>query len=187
MPIRCILCAEPLLHDIMDRDHGERTETLVCAAHSDQDLRDLGLNELWGGILPAYSSAFFTGGTSRLVGAWEQGEGGYGVYLLLEDGQLLLFVCWTPEVEMARVPPELRRLVEPQGVPPAHGPEWRRAIDGGWVLREAVREPGGDVILRFAAGRSVRFSTAHESWRELGDGRYFLTHTWQSDGAGNEP
>lgn len=179
MPIRCILCAEPLLRDITDDGHGERTETLVCSAHSDQDLRDLGLDELWGGIEPTHSSAFFTGGTSRLVGAWQQGEGAYGVYLLLEDGQLLLLTCWRPEVNMARVPLGLRRLVEPHGVEPANGSEWRRALDGGWVLRDAERELGGDVTLRFAGGESVRFSTALESWRELGDGRYFLTHTWQ--------
>lgn len=179
--INCILCAKPLLHEIEDEGHGERPEVLVCSAHSDQDLRDLGLDELWGGVAPKDSWAFFAGGSARVVGVWEQGSGGcFGVYVLLDDGRLLLFnpSCLS-EIYMAQVPRHLRRLAEPEGVPRADGDPWRRASEERWVLRDAERLPNGNVVLRFPSKGTVRFSTEHYSWRELGDGRDFLTCEWK--------
>ena len=57
---------------------------------------------------------------------------------------------------------------------------WATAIRERWTL-SAVRRLGDDhVVAEFSDKGEVVFNSWMESWRELGDGRYFVYETWLS-------
>lgn len=121
-------------------------------------------------------ASFFTGGRTCVYGAWEQGHDGiYGLYVLLQSGELLMFVTWGgPKVEVVQVDLQARALCEPAGLSICIGTPWGLAAATGWEIKDARRLDDGRVLLSFAERGVVVFSTDYYSWRELGDGRYFL-------------
>lgn len=126
--LRCILCGAPFTSDIEDPADGERHDTLTCAAHSDEQLRRRGLDALWGGEDRETSPAFFTGRRARIVGAWDHPPC-IATYVLLDDGDLLMFVTWGgPQVLVARVPRSERVLAVPEGFLPCRREPWPTAI-----------------------------------------------------------
>jgi hypothetical protein len=180
--LRCILCGGSFLSTIYDPADGERHEMLTCGAHSDEELSDRGLDDLWISRDPDRSPAYFAGGRGRVVAAWDQDPeyGGYGTYALLDDGDLLMFVCWGwSAVAVARVPRAARMLEEPVGLVPCQREPWLTAIRDGWIV-EAVRSlPDDNVQVEFAGHGALRFGTQPMSWRELGDLRFFLEEQWR--------
>jgi hypothetical protein len=181
--LRCILCGAPFTSEIEDPADGERHDTLTCAAHSDEQLRRRGLDELWGGEDRETSPAFFTGRQARIVGAWDHPPC-IATYALLDDGDLLMFVTWGLSlVLVARVPRGERVLAEPEGFPPCRREPWPTAIREGWILDTVRPLPDGRVQAEFPGWGELVFAADLASWRELGDGRYFLIEDWRPVGA----
>lgn len=172
--LRCILCGEPFLSTIEDPAVDDRHVTLTCSAHSDQELSERGLDELWNVWDRERSPAYFDGGRARIVAAWDQNFG-FGTYVLLEDGDLLMIVCWgMSEVDVARVPRAARALAEPIGLEPCLREPWLTAIRDGWIVSAVRPFPDDCVQVEFAGRGELQFSPVPMSWRELGDLRFFL-------------
>lgn len=175
--LHCILCGSPFTSDITEPAEGERHVTLVCAAHSDEALRARDLDELWGGEDLMRSPACFTGGERKIVAAWEWP--GFGVYALLDDGELLMLVSWGGgEVRVARVPRGERALERPLGFPECRREPWATAVREGWTLSAVRRLDAELVTMEFPGQGELAFMTWMESWRELGDGYYFIDEAW---------
>jgi hypothetical protein len=175
----CILCGEAFQSTFEAPLDDGRPDTLVCANHSDADLRRLGLDDLWGGVDPLRSPSFFRGGTARVLDVWEQGLGTLAVYALLGDGDLLMFMNWgLPYVCFARVPREKRTLLQPLGVEARAREPWDKAMKGGWTVESVVRS-GNDVEVSFAKRGVLVFSTETANWRTPGNTRHFLTTTFR--------
>jgi hypothetical protein len=177
---RCLLCGHRLRSTIEEPAGEDKPDVLVCGQHSDQDLRDQGLDDLWGGVEPQQSPAFFEGGTARVVGVWEQGEGVYGVYILLDDGDLILLSSWgcCSGVSTARVHRSRRLLERPVGVPRCERAPWQQAAAEGWPCASLKLLPDESVALKLAGHGTVLFTTYPATWREMGEFRHFLQEQW---------
>jgi hypothetical protein len=180
-PVTCILCGRRLSSIVEDEPLDERPLTLTCATHSDQDLRDSGLDELWGGEPPNEARSYaFAGPEARVTAVYEQGEGTHAVYVLLQGGVLVMVFSWGHgDVSLAVVHREKRALVSPENVPRCTRPPWNDAVSEGWTLRAARKSEGGEVELDFAGHRTVLFQTELYTWRQLGDFNHFLKETWR--------
>lgn len=178
--LKCILCAQLLAFSIEDDGHGERPDLLICSRHSDRELHAAGLAEEWKGLASDRPASFFTGSRVGVSGAWEQGRDGiYGLYVLLHSGELLMFVTLGgPKVEVLQVALQARILCEPAGLSRCIGTPWGLAAATGWEIKDARRLDDDRVLLSFTERGIVVFSTDYYSWRELGDGRYFLRQDW---------
>ena len=177
--IRCLLCGKKLRSPITEPANGDQHQVLVCGAHSDQDLRDQGLDDLWGGVDAGQSTSFFEGPARRVMGVWEQGRGGHSVHILLDDGDLITVLSLGLDtVHAARLRRSQRLLDSPIGVPKCDRDPWVQAVREGWQLLSLQSLPDGSVAARLIGHGTVVFKTEGYSWRELGDYRHFLTEEW---------
>ncbi len=186
--MRCLLCNAELRSTIVDPADGERHEVLVCGRHSDQQLRDQGLDDLWGGVEPAVSTSFFQGPARHVTGVWEQGEGAYSVHILLEDGDLLTVLSWgSPTVHAARLRRSQRALERPVGVPACERAPWAEAVRDRWQLSALQPFADGSVAADLVGHGRVLFTTYGASWRELGEYRHLLHEAWNSAAGSRHP
>lgn len=178
--IACILCGSILSSTIEQPRNGDRHEALVCGAHPDEELEARGLGALWAGG-DTGPGTIHDDPSVRLTGAWELGaDGGHAVYLLLDDGGLLIV---TPEhygVAVARVPRDRRLLGHPLGLEKHSVHPWELAVAEGANISSIRRREDGSVDLVLAGRGTVTFSTYYASWRELGDGKNFLAEDWSA-------
>jgi hypothetical protein len=175
----CILCGGAFESTFEAPLPDGRPDTLVCARHSDADLHRLGLDDLWGGVDPMRSPSFFRGGTARVVDVWEQGRGTLAVYVLLDDGDLLMFMNWgLPYACFARVPREKRFLLQPLGIQARPRDPWDEAMKGAWEVSSVLRN-GNDIDVSFAKRGVLTYSTETANWLLPGNTRHFLTTTFK--------
>jgi hypothetical protein len=175
--ITCILCERLLTSTREDPQNGDRHEVLVCGAHTDEELSRRGLDVLWAGG-DTRPGVVHEGPDVRLAGAWALGAGAFGIYLLFDDGDLLMLTPEHNAVASARVTRALRARERPVGVPEHDVRPWRLAVAEGTRITSIRRLEDGHVELCLAGRGTVKLSVYLASWRELGDGRYFLAEDW---------
>lgn len=173
----CLLCVRSLSTVEAPRD-GDRPEVLVCGAHSDAELDERDLGELWAGFSTPPGILDAALGT-KLVGAWALGPGGaYAVHLLLDGGDLFIVTPSYGGVDVFRVRRDQRLLERPLGVDPHADPPWPALVAGRATLASVRRDDGGRVRFDFPGHGAVTFGTEQYSWGELGNGSHFLDETW---------
>ena len=176
--IACILCGCMLSSTIEDPRAGDRHVALVCGAHTDEDLSARGLSALWAGG-DTRPGDIHTDPTRRLAGAWELGtNGAHAVYLLLDNGDLLIIAPDYDGVATARVPRDRRLHEQPLGLSKHNIHPWGLAVAEGTNITSIRRREDGRIDLALAGRGIVAFSVYLASWRELGDGKYFLAEDW---------
>lgn len=178
MSIACILCGHALSSSIEDPREGDRHEALVCGRHSDEDLTSRGLGLLWAGG-ETRPGSILGDEPVRLSGAWELGPAGaHAIYLLVHNGDLLIITPEPGAVATACVPRHGRLLEAPLGLVEHEVHPWKLAVQEGATISSILRRRDGRVELVFAGRGTVTFSVDLASWRELGDGKHFISEVW---------
>lgn len=179
--VACIMCGRQIQSTVEDPRGDDRHEALVCGAHSDQDLHELGLDDLWAGIPARHSKSLPGYEASTVSGVWEQGpEGCFGIYIAMRNGDLLIIMpVWAGAVSVARVRRNQRALDRPLGLASHTATPWSRAVAEAWTLRSIAATADDHVEVCFDDRGVVVFSSCCCSWRELGDGRHFLEQEWR--------
>lgn len=191
-PIRCIVCGASLAGRIGSESE-ETTEYprwLVCGEHGDE----AGPQPVWrdNGTLDRPLPDLNLELGARVIGVWEQEL--QIIYMLLDDGLLLLFDANFGGVELWTCPPEDRSFPAPMGVHEATNWDRRPTDPWSYLVRKRPRllrlrgfrnVDREDVIeLDLDGGTVIRLYSHPATWREMGEFAFFIGERWVGERPG---